>query len=237
MAKGCRVALVLAGGNALGAYQAGVYQALHEHGIEPDWVVGASIGAVNGAVIAGNAAEQRLSRLTKLWRPAGARRDGSNGWDLVSDRWRCTGEALGTMLAGRPGVFAPLGTSLLGAGGAPALYDTHPLRGSLASLVDFNRLNDGPVRYTATAVDLDSGESAAFDTHERRLGRTTSGRAPPCRRRSRRFRSTATCSGTAACRPIFRSIRCSPQVRRRCSASPWTYCQRRRPARARSGRP
>src|ERR1700753_3213345 len=63
-----RVALVLQGGGALGAYQAGVYQALHESGIEPDWVSGVSIGAINSAIIAGNRPEERLDRLQTFWK-------------------------------------------------------------------------------------------------------------------------------------------------------------------------
>src|SRR6201994_3934120 len=63
-----QVVLVLQGGGALGAYQAGVYQALHEAGIEPDWVIGTSIGAINASLIAGNAPEQRLPRLREFWR-------------------------------------------------------------------------------------------------------------------------------------------------------------------------
>src|ERR1700735_4908510 len=62
-----RVALVLQGGGALGAYQAGVYQALHEAGLEPDWISGVSIGGVNAAIIAGNPVEKRLERLTEFW--------------------------------------------------------------------------------------------------------------------------------------------------------------------------
>ena len=62
-----RVALVLQGGGALGAYQAGVYQALHEDGMEPDWVCGVSIGAINSAIIAGNPPERRLERLRTFW--------------------------------------------------------------------------------------------------------------------------------------------------------------------------
>lgn len=62
-----QVVLVLQGGGALGAYQVGVYEALHEAGIEPDWVIGASIGAINGAIIAGNSIPQRMDRLRKLW--------------------------------------------------------------------------------------------------------------------------------------------------------------------------
>src|SRR5262245_31371032 len=66
--QGCdRIALVLQGGGALGAYQAGVYQALHEANIEPDWVCGVSIGAINSAIIAGNPPEKRLERLHTFW--------------------------------------------------------------------------------------------------------------------------------------------------------------------------
>jgi NTE family protein len=63
-----QVVLVLQGGGALGAYQVGVYEALHEAGIEPDWVIGTSIGAINGAIIAGNKAADRVARLRELWR-------------------------------------------------------------------------------------------------------------------------------------------------------------------------
>jgi NTE family protein len=63
-----QVVLVLQGGGALGAYQVGVYQALHEAGVEPDWVIGTSIGAINGAMIAGNPVETRLDRLNTFWR-------------------------------------------------------------------------------------------------------------------------------------------------------------------------
>src|SRR6266498_2559859 len=62
-----QVVLVLQGGGALGAYQVGVYQALHEAGIEPDWVIGTSVGAINGALIAGNPPERRLERLHAFW--------------------------------------------------------------------------------------------------------------------------------------------------------------------------
>jgi NTE family protein len=62
-----RVALVLQGGGALGAYQAGVYQALHEANIEPDWVCGVSIGAINSAIIAGNPPDRRLEMLHTFW--------------------------------------------------------------------------------------------------------------------------------------------------------------------------
>lgn len=72
-----RVALVLQGGGALGAYQAGVYQALHEAGIEPDWVCGVSIGAINSAIIAGNRPENRLDQLRIFWSASPTARSGT----------------------------------------------------------------------------------------------------------------------------------------------------------------
>src|SRR5215469_13831572 len=63
-----QVVLVLQGGGALGAYQGGVYEALHEAKVEPDWIIGTSIGAINASIIAGNAVEQRLHRLREFWR-------------------------------------------------------------------------------------------------------------------------------------------------------------------------
>lgn len=164
----CQVALVLAGGNALGAYQAGVYQALYQAGVEPDWVIGASAGAINGALIAGNAPEQRMARLASFWRPNPSDRRSSDWWATFPETWRRTTEAFGTLLGGRPGMFAPAGSSLFG-GHTPAIYDMSPLATTLASLIDFDRLNGGEMRFATTAVDLDSGEDMTFDSRERTI--------------------------------------------------------------------
>lgn len=164
------ITLVLAGGNALGAYQAGVYAALHDHGLMPSRIVGVSAGAINGALIAGNAPADRIARLRALWRP---REDGDwpMWWDALPDDWRRTGEALGTLITGRSGLFGAAGTSLGSPTGAtPAIYATDPLARTLADLVDFDRLNGGDVRYAAVALDLDSGEDAVFDTAAMRVG-------------------------------------------------------------------
>lgn len=160
----CTVVLALAGGNALGAYQAGVYQALHDRGIRPDWVVGTSIGAINGAIIAGNRDEDRIDRLTQLWHPARDRNGWPMWWDAVPDDWRRTSETLATALAGRPGLFGPIGTGLATRGGPPALYASAPIGAALANLVDGAWLNGGAVRFTAFAVDLDTGDEVMFDT-------------------------------------------------------------------------
>src|ERR1700677_2273451 len=74
-----QVVLVFQGGGALGAYQGGVYQAMHEAGVEPDWVIGTSIGAINAAIIAGNEPGARLDRLREFW----ARMERKPGWGEV----------------------------------------------------------------------------------------------------------------------------------------------------------
>jgi NTE family protein len=167
-----KFALVLGGGNALGAYHAGVYQALHDAGQEPDWIVGASAGAINGAVIAGNAPDERVARLHELWQPAAS--DDDLGWPFDYDTLRRTGSALATLGLGRPGLFGPVGP--LGswwnpdpAAAAPGLFDTKPMVATLRRLIDFDRLNRGGPRYTAAAVDLDSGKEALFDTARQTL--------------------------------------------------------------------
>jgi NTE family protein len=159
-------ALVLGGGNALGAYQAGVYEALHTQGFSPDWIAGTSVGAVNGAIIAGSAAGARLSRLRDLWQPSSV----SDGcWLNSFETLRRTSAAATTMALGRPGIFAPV--SYLGSwwmedpiAGGPALFNQSPLGDTLDRLVDVAQLNSGTPRYTACAVDLESGEDLFFDS-------------------------------------------------------------------------
>jgi NTE family protein len=97
--------LVLQGGGALGAYQAGVYQALHKARIEPDWVIGTSIGAINASLIVGNAVADRLDRLREFWRRVRRPDPANPGWP-----WRSVfnaGSDWGTLIGGVPGFFAP----------------------------------------------------------------------------------------------------------------------------------
>ena len=161
-----RVALVLQGGGALGAYQAGVYQALHEAQIEPDWVCGVSIGAINSAIIAGNPPERRLERLhrdritsRKIWHytPDG---------DIFRKARNFISSFMTTTL-GQPGFFAPHPTSPwlspAGARTATSYYDTAPLRASLLELVDFDRINDKKIRFAVGAVNVLSGNFIYFD--------------------------------------------------------------------------
>ena len=163
-----RVALVLQGGGALGAYQVGVYQALHEAGIEPDWVSGVSIGAINAAIIAGNPPETRLERLRIFW-------------ERITDRkvWLYTPEgdvfrkarnassSWLTMMHGQPGFFTPRRpgpwASFAGASDATSYYDSMPLRETLLELVDFSLINGGGIRFAVGAVNVLTGNFVYFD--------------------------------------------------------------------------
>lgn len=169
-----RLAVVLSGGNALGAYQAGAYQALHERRMEPDRVVGASAGAINGAIICGNPPEQRLSRLGKLWHVDAARAASPTGIWHVGDDARRTAVAALTLAGGQPDWFVPraLYGPLWNPFGNPepsSLYDTSPLEKRIAELVDFGLLNAGALRYQATAVDVETGEDIVFDNRQHTL--------------------------------------------------------------------
>jgi NTE family protein len=164
-----RLALVLQGGGALGAYQAGVYQALHEAGLEPDWVAGVSIGGINSAIIAGNRPEHRLARLRDFWETITARRI----WLFTPDgddprKARNAWSAMTTMLLGQPGFFTPHMVnpwfSLRGAATATSFYDNAPLRETLLRLVDFDLLNRKAMRYACGAVNVLNGNFAYFDS-------------------------------------------------------------------------
>lgn len=186
--EGCkRIALVLQGGGALGAYQAGVYQALHEAGLDPDWLAGVSIGAINAALIAGNRRERRVERLRTFWERVTARPVW--GFSPQGDLLRKAHTAAASLNAatfGQPGFFEPRSPNpwLLprGAAGATSLYDSAPLRQTLLDLVDFDRLNDGEVRIGLGAVNVATGNFAYFDTQDGRLGPEhvmASGALPP----------------------------------------------------------
>src|SRR5258707_1200669 len=107
-----QVVLVLQGGGALGAYQGGVYQALHEAGVEPDWIIGTSIGAINASLIAGNAPQLRLPRLREFW----SRVEHKHPWPLAP-AWTGVSETMSywsTLFAGIPGFFRVNPTAFLG---------------------------------------------------------------------------------------------------------------------------
>jgi NTE family protein len=164
-----KTALVLQGGGALGAYQAGVYQALHEAGIEPDWVAGVSIGGINSAIIAGNPRERRLERLRDFWETITARHICGHTPDGDAPRKaRNAWSSQVTMLLGQPGFFKPNvpnpWMSLRGSKTATSFYDNSPLRETLLRLIDFDLLNSGKVRYAAGAVNVQNGNFVYFDS-------------------------------------------------------------------------
>ncbi len=166
-----RIALVLQGGGALGAYQVGVYQAMHEAGLEPDWVSGVSIGAVNSAIIAGNRPEDRLERLSTFW----TRITDRTVWlhtpdgDIFRQLRNATSSFYTTML-GQPGFFAPNKInpwlSPAGAKTATSYYDNAPLRETLLELVDFDLLNSKRCRFSVGAVNVATGNFIFFDNHK-----------------------------------------------------------------------
>lgn len=163
------VALVLQGGGALGSYQAGVYQALGEAAIAVDRVAGISIGAVNAAIIAGNPPGQRCRRLRQFW-------EGVTAWLPSFPIWPNDNlrEFLHEWSAGHvatfgvPGMFTPrVLPPMLAQPGTPqalSFYDSGPLAKTLDSLIDWDLLNDGPVRLSVGAVDIESGNFEYFDT-------------------------------------------------------------------------
>jgi NTE family protein len=168
-----QIVLVLQGGGALGSYQAGVYQALQEAGIEPDWIIGTSIGAINASLIAGNEPQHRLERLNEFWSrvrrvPHWSFRDAFPG---LSERWSSYWT---TLTQGIPGFFTP--NPLAHAGYAFPLgadragyYSTAPLERTLAELVNFDLINQGKPRLTVGAAHVRTSRMCYFDTREGRL--------------------------------------------------------------------
>ncbi|PIK74300.1 patatin-like phospholipase family protein [Methylobacterium frigidaeris] len=162
------IALVLAGGNALGAYHAGGYEMLQARGIQPGWIVGASIGAVTAAIIAGNAPEHRVERLRQFWDEA-TQHTAPSATDLLKPRQVYNGlHALLTLAWGRPNIFRHrlpgLWSALPWVPNDVALFDHSPLLNTLTRLVDFERLNRGDIRVTIGCVDVTTGEEIYFDT-------------------------------------------------------------------------
>lgn len=177
--------LVLQGGGALGAYQAGVYEALMDGGFEPDWVIGTSIGAINGALIAGNRPENRVARLREFWdqmakgNPFAGALPFSPFGNLVPN--------MSTIAFGVPGFFEPNPRAMLGAAypaglDRAAYYVTEPLRKTLERLIDFDRIGQRHTRLTVGAVNVNTSELRYFDSRDMEIGAShimASGALPP----------------------------------------------------------
>jgi NTE family protein len=176
------VALVLQGGGALGAYQAGVYEGLHEAGIRPNWVAGISIGALNAAIIAGSPENQRVGRLREFWETICAcpvewpvNEGLAEGLPFTMDLRSVHNIAAATraLMMGQNGFFKPRFPppflSLFSGDAATSFYDTSPLRDTLERLIDFDLLNSGDVRVSVGAVNIRSSNLVYFDTAQRRL--------------------------------------------------------------------
>ncbi|MEO8751737.1 MAG: patatin-like phospholipase family protein [Casimicrobiaceae bacterium] len=162
--------LVLQGGGALGAYQAGVYEALAEEGFAPDWVTGVSIGAINAALIAGNPPEKRVERLREFWERV------SSGIPMIApamfDPFRRAFNLVSATAAatfGVPGLFEPRVPPMMfapdGTIAALSVYDTTPLRETLKELVHFDRINERQTRFAVGAVHVTTGNSVYFDNY------------------------------------------------------------------------
>ena len=180
-----QIVLVLQGGGALGAYQAGVYQALHEAGIEPDWIIGTSIGAINASLIAGNRPEHRLDRLREFW--ARVEYGPAQKW---ASALPIMGQATANYLAmagGIRGFFEPNPRAYFGEHArlgpeSAGYYSTAPLRQTLTSLVDFEQVNSGPVRLTVGAANVRTSAMRYFDSRDEDLSLDhimASGALPP----------------------------------------------------------
>jgi NTE family protein len=181
------VALVLQGGGALGAYQAGVFQALNEAGIIPNWLSGVSIGAINASIIAGNNPGNQLDRLRSFWETISSRKI----WHYTPEgdvfrKMRNQTSSMMTMMSGLPGFFKPRDVNpwcaLAGATGATSFYDTSDLEPTLNRLVDWQILNDRQRRLSVGAVNVRTGNFRYFDSEIEVIGPQhvmASGALPP----------------------------------------------------------
>jgi NTE family protein len=180
-----QVVLVLQGGGALGAYQVGVYEALHQAGVEPDWIIGTSIGAINASIIAGNKPQDRLGKLNEFWnrieRPSAW--PFAPAWTAVSDTW----SYWSTLVRGIPGFFEPHLPAFLGAHiplgvDRAGFYSTASLRQTLSELVDFSIINARVPRLTVGAANVRTSMMHYFDSRQSEINAKhimASGALPP----------------------------------------------------------
>jgi NTE family protein len=177
------VVLVLQGGGALGAYQAGVFQAIHEANIEVTWLCGTSIGAINAALIAGNLPEQRVERLREFWETVTKLpvtlpnvpwlSDLPSAGNAQARYWTSRISAFATMFHGAPGFFSPRAfPPVSSAAEKPDLvsyYDTSPLKATLARLVNFDLIDSKTKRFSVGATHIRTGASVYFDNWEQKV--------------------------------------------------------------------
>jgi NTE family protein len=175
-----RIALVLQGGGALGAYQGGVYQALAEANLHPEWVAGISIGAINSALIAGNPPEKRVERLRDFWETVSTSPVGIPyfPWLKFDDEFAHSIlnqlRSFSILLFGAPGFFKarqpPPFHYLSMSPAAMSYYDIAPLKGTLKRLVNFDLINTGATRFSVGAVNIRSGNFVYFDNTTHQIG-------------------------------------------------------------------
>jgi NTE family protein len=168
------VILVLQGGGALGAYQAGVFEGMTEAGYLPDWIIGVSMGAINGALLAGNPPRQRIERLRAFWDrvSSGVTMAAPPFFNAWYQGFAHASAALGSVV-GVPGFFVPRVPPPAfmpdGAPGALSVYDVDPLRTTLGRLVDFDLIKRREVRLSVGAVNVRTGNSTYFDNLQTRI--------------------------------------------------------------------
>lgn len=178
------IALVLQGGGALGSYQAGVVEGLVEAGVEPDWIAGVSIGALNTAIVAGNPPKNRVAALRGFWNAICHPLDWAgnvSAWALpglglhdLSRKWGSMWAAGRALTEGQPGFFAPrFPLPMAGFGKLEpnriSYYDTAALKATLLQFADFDRINDGGIRVSVGAVNVRTGNLTYFDNTKMRL--------------------------------------------------------------------
>ena len=166
-----KVGLVLQGGGALGSYQAGVYEALASSEYTPDWVAGISIGAINAAIVAGNAPKDRVHRLRSFWEEITAPTmlwPHATGAFAAWQRWT---SAVMAISFGQPGFFSPSPQTLCPSDKLLSYYSTSALKATLERLVDFDRINAGnEMRLSVGAVNVETGDFTYFDSREMTIG-------------------------------------------------------------------
>ena len=164
-----QVVLVLQGGGALGAYQGGVYEALHEAKVEPDWMIGTSIGPINASIIAGNQPAERMSRLKAFWQsvehgPFQQALGAMPLWGAMASKWLTITGGIASFFKPNPVAF--MGTHIpLGVDGA-GYYSTMPLQATLNELVDFDLINRNVIRLTVGAANVRTSEMCYFDSRD-----------------------------------------------------------------------